>query len=180
MSSIGWIDFSSEHREKVRTVLDLLKKRGVIDELGIGVIRDSFADRMFPGFSTIQTRAKYFTLTAYLVQRFIDRSGGRESLEDYLKYHERACRINLVERHGDEHELADGCSITNLHHGRVTTMRTHERQDPLTNSEGQREDKGELADFRDHCVTHPVLSSRRGCVLFSTCLASESATSGAM
>ncbi len=64
MSSIGWIDFSSEHREKVRKVIDLLSAPGVVDELGIGVIRDSFADQMFPGLLTFQTRAKYFTLTA--------------------------------------------------------------------------------------------------------------------
>jgi hypothetical protein len=63
MASVGWIDFSSEHRDKVRTVIDLLKTQGVVDELGIGIIRDSFADRLFPGVSTIQTRAKYFPLT---------------------------------------------------------------------------------------------------------------------
>lgn len=59
-SAIGWIDFSSEHREKVKTVMDLLASPGVVDELGIGMIRDSFSDTLFPGVSTIQTRAKYF------------------------------------------------------------------------------------------------------------------------
>lgn len=105
MSSLGWIDFSSEHREKVKTVLDLLKKPGVIDELGIGVIRDAFADRMFPGISTIQTRAKYFTLVAYRVQTFIERSGNRETLENYLGRHEKMDRIKLVENHGENGEL---------------------------------------------------------------------------
>jgi len=70
MASVGWIDFSSEHRDKVRTVLTLLGQRGVVDELGIGMIRDSFADRLFPGISTIQTRAKYFTLTALLIDEY--------------------------------------------------------------------------------------------------------------
>ena len=55
-SAIGWVDFSSEHREKVKSVIDLLSTPGVIDELGIGVIRDSFSDSLFPGISTIQTR----------------------------------------------------------------------------------------------------------------------------
>lgn len=105
MSSLGWIHFSSEHRDKVRTVLDLLKKRGVVDELGIGVIRDAFADRMFPGISTIQTRAKYFTLVAYRVRAFIERSGNRESLENYLSFHEKRDRIKLVENHGKAGEL---------------------------------------------------------------------------
>jgi len=60
VSAIGWVDFSSEHRDKVKSVIDLLSTPGVIDELGIGVIRDSFSDSLFPGVSTIQTRAKYF------------------------------------------------------------------------------------------------------------------------
>ena len=59
-SVIGWIDFSSEHREKVKTVIDLLTISDVVDELGIGTIRDCFSDTLFPGISTIQTRAKYF------------------------------------------------------------------------------------------------------------------------
>jgi hypothetical protein len=104
MSSIGWIDFSSEHREKVRTVIDLLSTPGVVDELGIGVVRDSFADRMFPGISTIQTRAKYFTLTALLIRDYqVSERVKRNprTLERYLEDEEKACRISLVNRHGD-------------------------------------------------------------------------------
>ena len=98
MSSIGWIDFSSEHRDKVRTVLDFLKVGGVVDELGIGIVRDAFADQLFPGLSTIQTRAKYFTLTTYLIRKFIDRGGRKERLEGYLAYHEKTYRIRMVDR----------------------------------------------------------------------------------
>ena len=101
MSSLGWIDFSSEHRDRVRTVIDLLSVPGVLDELGIGVIRDAFADRMFPGISTIQTRAKYFILTALLIRDFMDRGGRRETLDNFLRIQERECRIRLVERHGE-------------------------------------------------------------------------------
>lgn len=104
MSSIGWIDFSSEHREKVRTVIDLLSAPGVVDELGIGVVRDSFADRMFPGLSTIQTRAKYFTLTALLIRDYQMNERAKKNprtLERYLEDEEKACRISLVNRHGD-------------------------------------------------------------------------------
>lgn len=104
MSALGWIDFSPDHREKVRTVIDMLKKKGVVDELGIGVIRDSFADRMFPGVSTIQTRAKYFTLTALLVQDYERQPAharAKQSLEDYLRYWEIKCRIRLANRYGE-------------------------------------------------------------------------------
>ena len=104
MSSIGWIDFSSEHRDKVRTVIDLLSKQGVIDELGIGVVRNAFANRMFPGLSTIQTRPKYFTLTALLLKRYKKTECAKRnprSLERYLEDEERNCRIQLVEKHGE-------------------------------------------------------------------------------
>ncbi len=107
MAPIGWIDFSSEHRDKVRTVIDLLRKKGVIDELGIGVIRDSFADRMFPGISTIQTRAKYFTLTALLIREYLDLpriEKEKLTLEAYFREREKDCRIQLVQRYGSSAE----------------------------------------------------------------------------
>jgi len=110
MSSIGWIDFSSEHRERVRTVIDLLSVPGVLDELGIGVVRDSFADRMFPGISTIQTRPKYFILTAILLRDYLanERHKPRpRPLERYLADWEKWCRIRLVENHGPD-ELPPG------------------------------------------------------------------------
>ena len=47
-------------RDRVKSVIDLLSTPGVIDELGIGVIRDVFSDSLFPGVSRIQTRDKYF------------------------------------------------------------------------------------------------------------------------
>jgi hypothetical protein len=63
---LGWIDYSSEHRHKVMAVLHALTAPGAVDELGIGQIRDGFANLLFPGTSTIQTRAKYFFIVPYL------------------------------------------------------------------------------------------------------------------
>jgi dsDNA-binding SOS-regulon protein len=60
MSALGWIDFSSDDRTRVQEVLALLKEPGTLDELGIGQVRDAFSDVLFPGFSTIQTKARYF------------------------------------------------------------------------------------------------------------------------
>ena len=115
MVSVGWIDFSSEHREKVRTVIDLLKKQGVVDELGIGVIRDSFADRLFPGVSTIQTRAKYFTLTALLLRDYLDQhetKREKQTLEDFLAQWEKWCRIQFAARYGSQGETRGIIGIT--------------------------------------------------------------------
>lgn len=65
--NIGWIDFSKEQRNKVMSVINLLSEPDAVDELGVGVVRDAFSDIFFPGTSTIQTRAKYFLLTPYLL-----------------------------------------------------------------------------------------------------------------
>jgi len=60
MASIGWIDFSTNDRNRVGSVLDILRPEGMVDELGMGTIRNGIANQLFPGISTIQTRAKYF------------------------------------------------------------------------------------------------------------------------
>ena len=67
-STLSWLD-SSEHER--RTVLDLvsaLNEPGTLDELGIGSIRDTFSDVLFPGTSTIQTRARYFLFVPWIMQ----------------------------------------------------------------------------------------------------------------
>ncbi len=67
MASIGWIDFSTNDRNRVGSVLDLLRPEGMVDELGMGTIRDALANQLFPGISTIQTRAKYFFIIPYIL-----------------------------------------------------------------------------------------------------------------
>lgn len=63
---LGWIDFSRSERNKIIQTLKMLEESTALDELGIGVIRDGYADILFPGISTLQTRAKYFVLLPYL------------------------------------------------------------------------------------------------------------------
>jgi len=69
-TSLGWIDFSKEQKNKVGAVLDLMKFEGMVDELGLGTVRDLLADKMFPGISTIQTRAKYFFYIPYILRDY--------------------------------------------------------------------------------------------------------------
>jgi hypothetical protein len=64
----GWVDFSRVHRDKVMGLMDMFREQGVIDELGLGTIRDSLSDILFPGTSTIQTKAKYFVLIPWIIQ----------------------------------------------------------------------------------------------------------------
>jgi hypothetical protein len=105
VSAIGWVDFSSEHREKVKSVIDLLSTPGVIDELGIGVIRDSFSDSLFPGISTIQTRAKYFLTVPRIFkeyERLPANKRRRRKLADYLNDHENQCMRAMVANNSGE------------------------------------------------------------------------------
>ena len=69
---LGWIDFSKEDRQKALDVINLLSEQGAVDELGIGVIRDAFANYFFPGTSTIQNRAKYFLIVPYVLREAVD------------------------------------------------------------------------------------------------------------
>lgn len=43
MATIGWIDFSTNDRNRVGSVLDLLRPEGMVDELGMGTIRDALS-----------------------------------------------------------------------------------------------------------------------------------------
>lgn len=56
----------------MREVIDLFKDHDTLDEIGVGSIRDAFADLLFPGLSTVQTRARYFLLIPWVYRRIED------------------------------------------------------------------------------------------------------------
>lgn len=68
-SSLTWLDHDSSEQERMRRVLDLFEERSTVDELGLGAIRDSIADRLFPGTSTIQTRIRYFLFVPWIYRQ---------------------------------------------------------------------------------------------------------------
>lgn len=68
-SNFTWLDYSERDRRRALDVVDLFRESGTVDELGIGSIRDSFSDLLFPGTSTIQTRACYFILLPWTFLR---------------------------------------------------------------------------------------------------------------
>ena len=79
ISSFAWLDFSDRDRKRALDAVDLFREEDTRDELGLGVIRDAFADRLFPGTSTIQTRVRYFLFIPWLfrVLRSADRDPER-------------------------------------------------------------------------------------------------------
>jgi hypothetical protein len=68
-SLLAWIDHDPAERERMQRILALFEERDTRDELGIGAIRDSFADQFFPGTSTIQTRIRYLLFVPWIYRR---------------------------------------------------------------------------------------------------------------
>lgn len=65
-SSFTWLDYSERDKRKMLDVISLFSEKNTRDELGIGAVRDAFADLFFPGTSTIQTRARYFLFVPWI------------------------------------------------------------------------------------------------------------------
>ena len=103
-SQIGWIDFSPKHRDRVRKFMDLMGMGGVVDELGIGMIRDAMSNIVFPGFSTLYTRAKYFFITPYILA---DYENASKPAKDYFKKAEEETN-KIIIRFYDEHPERSG------------------------------------------------------------------------
>jgi hypothetical protein len=74
------VDFDSDQKEKMAEVIRLFSEQGVRDELGFGTVRDVIADKLFPGTSTIQTRAKYFLFVPYIFLKLQDEAAKSEKL----------------------------------------------------------------------------------------------------
>ena len=96
---LGWIDFSKEDRQKAFDVINLLSEQGAVDELGIGIIRDAFANYFFPGTSTIQNRAKYFLIVPYMLREAVDGRYGKDAnrVLRAIDSAEKDCGIRLLE-----------------------------------------------------------------------------------
>ena len=67
-STFGWVDQDDKQRRAMLSVVELFKEAGTVDELGIGSIRDTLAEALFPGTSVLLTRARYLLLIPWLLQ----------------------------------------------------------------------------------------------------------------
>lgn len=72
-SKLTWIDHDSTAREQTLRILSLYQEKESRDELGLGSIRDSFADQLFPGTSTIQTRLRYMLFVPWIYHSLEER-----------------------------------------------------------------------------------------------------------
>ncbi len=65
-SRFGWVDVTEAERQRMMDIIKILREQDTRDELGIGSIRDAFANCFFPGTSTIQTRARYMLFVPWI------------------------------------------------------------------------------------------------------------------
>jgi hypothetical protein len=102
MSSLSWIDFDEVERQRARRIMALFQEKETRDELGLGPIRDSIADHLFPGTSTIQTRLRY-TLFVPWIYAIVEQ---HNAPPERLAAEARALEIRLIDalRAGGEDE----------------------------------------------------------------------------
>ncbi|WP_284255187.1 DUF6361 family protein [Pseudolysinimonas kribbensis] len=67
-SLIAWLDASSEEQRRMREIVHFFTDRESRDELGLGQIRDAISDGLFPGTSTLLTRARYLLFVPWCFQ----------------------------------------------------------------------------------------------------------------
>jgi hypothetical protein len=67
-SSLAWLDSSREDQRRMRELIGLFSDKGSLDELGIGQVRDAFSDLLFPGTSSLHTRARYLVIVPWCYQ----------------------------------------------------------------------------------------------------------------
>ena len=66
---LGWIDYSRQERDTIKELLKILGEPSSVDELGVGIVRDSISDLLYPGTSVLHTRAKYYILIPELFKK---------------------------------------------------------------------------------------------------------------
>jgi hypothetical protein len=81
-------------------LVELLGTSETRDELGLGVIRDTFAEALFPGTSTVQRRAAYFLFVPWTFRDVERRSHGRNDALERTRKHELAL-VEALLRSGD-------------------------------------------------------------------------------
>jgi hypothetical protein len=96
-STFAWLDYCESERQKALDVIQAFGDQGTLDELGIGTTRDALADLLFPGTSTIQTRARYHLFIPWIYQDLErERARGRHNSKRAVEQEARSREITLI------------------------------------------------------------------------------------
>jgi len=101
-SRFAWVDFAETDRQKMLDIIHLFSDRDTRDELGLGTIRDAFAEYFFPGTSTIQTRARYMFFVPWIYKAVESRDLPSAELAVQARRMEIALIYALLKGHESE------------------------------------------------------------------------------
>lgn len=94
-SAFAWLDFDEPARQRMREIVGMLRESGSIDELGLGRIRDSFSERLFPGTSVLWRRARYLLFVAWTYQQLEREGYTRQTCEGAARSIQRKLRDGI-------------------------------------------------------------------------------------
>lgn len=103
-SLVAWLDASSEDQRRMREIVNLFSERESRDELGVGQVRDALSDTLFPGTSTLLTRARYMILIPWCFMAAGRGGGTTEAIARRVDNFERSL-ISALKADGDEEGL---------------------------------------------------------------------------
>lgn len=90
-SQLSWLDSSRVEQQRMRELLNMFSEQESRDELGIGQVRDAFGDLLFPGTSTLHTRARYLLIVPWCI-----RQAGRRPDRDLAVELDRVERVVIT------------------------------------------------------------------------------------
>jgi hypothetical protein len=88
-SLLAWVDHDAKARERTLRILALFRQKDSRDELGLGTVRDSFSDQLFPGTSTIQTRLRYMLFVPWIYRLLEERQAPAKTFASQAERLER-------------------------------------------------------------------------------------------
>ena len=94
---IAWLDASREDQRRMREIVNLFTQSESRDELGIGQVRDAFSDSLFPGTSTLHTRARYLLFVPWCFVAAAGKGGTVARGERRVEDNERALIAGLTD-----------------------------------------------------------------------------------
>jgi len=164
---LSWLDLTAADRDKVRRVLDLFSEQGTVDELGLGSLRDTISNALFPGTSVLHTRLRYVLFIPWVYQELESWGVGYD-----VERHAREMEIQLISAStpanhcpGWSAKLIGPCSFTGVFSCRANEVRgTHPRQAP------SRARNPELTVIWESCPINPVVA-KNWAISPSRCLA---------
>lgn len=116
LSTLSWIDHDSEAHARSKRILALFSKGESRDELGLGGIRDTFSDLLFPGTSTIHTRLRYMLIVPWIYTHLEEQKIPSDKFFRKADELERSLIEPLLKSNSGERGIFGATSGTSLKH----------------------------------------------------------------